>query len=129
MNSYRRCRRALLLVVPLAACSVFPDARRPPSVIESMDVEYAFAPGAPRAIEVPASNAEITVLELAVEPAPHGERFERGHRYLLLPLDCKEAKVRCRVQRWAGEQPADLTAPYAELFPGARRISVIDEPR
>ena len=124
-------RRTLpsLLALATGACSVFPTASKPPSVIETVQVEYSFAADASRAIEVPASNAELTVLELRVEPAPRGERFERGHRILLLPFDCRQASLHCRVQRWSSGEPLDLVArPRADLFPDATSVRVVDEP-
>jgi hypothetical protein len=123
------CPLGAMTLLAAAACSVFPLAQKPPSVVEAMHVEYTFAPGAPRTIRVPASDADLTVLELVVEPAPRGERFERGHRILLLPLDCERADLRCRVQRWANGVATDLAAPLRpELFPGAQRVRFLDQP-
>lgn len=119
----RSTLRALGLLLPCAACSVFPAAERPPSVVRDLQAEFNFAPGALRAIEVPASAADLTVLHLHVEPAPVAERFERGHRILLLPADCASACVRCRVQHWEPEVDA---APSRVLFPGA--CAVRNEP-
>ncbi|MEZ5963476.1 MAG: hypothetical protein R3F56_06485 [Planctomycetota bacterium] len=111
-----------------AGCSVFPAASKPPSVVESVHAEYDFAAGAPRAIEVPASGEDLTVLELVVEPPPRGERFERGRRILLLPSDCERADLRCRMQRWAHGDEADLTVPAGtDLFPGARSVRFVDQ--
>lgn len=113
-----------------AGCSVFPAASMPPSVVEAVHAEYAFSPGAPRIIEVPASGDDMTVLELAVEPAPRGERFERGHRIFILPYDCERADLRCRVRRWARGSEADLLAPASSaLFPGAANVRFLDEPQ
>lgn len=119
---------AAIVLVAASACSVFPAARKTPSVVEAVHVEYAFRPGSPRMIQVPASDEDLTVLELVVEPSPRGERFERGHRILLLPYDCERAELRCRVQRWASQQSEDLVAPPLELFPGARSVRFLDEP-
>jgi hypothetical protein len=95
-----------------------------------MQVEYSFTADAPRAIEVPASGPEMTVLELDVVPAPRGERFEQGHRILLLPFDCEHARLRCRLQRWSSSRSFDLTArPRPDLFPGARSVQIVDEPK
>ena len=124
-----RCLRVVALALTTSACSVFPAATKTPSVFEAALVEYTFATDAPRAIEVPASTPEITVLELTVQPAPRGERFERGHRILLLPFDCEHAILRCRVQRWSSAEPLDLAArPRAGLFPGAASVRFVDEP-
>jgi hypothetical protein len=122
--------RALLSALPLAivACSVFPNADRPPSVVESMQVEYAFTADSPRTIQVPASCDELTVLDLAVEPSPRGERFERGHRILLLPVDCQHARLHCRVLRWSGNEPRAMRARQTDLFPGAHSVRFLDEP-
>jgi hypothetical protein len=120
-----------LVFLPLvaSACSVFPSARKTQSVIESVQAEYEFGVGTPRAIEVPASSDAITILELEVQPAPRGERFERGHRILLLPHDCARASLRCRVQLWSNGEPLDLSAhPSGDLFPGAASVRFGDEP-
>ncbi len=112
----------------LAACSEFPTAERPASVVESMVADFAFSVGALRAIEVPASGADLTVLHLHVEPAPVAERFERGHRILLLPAHCTAASVRCRLQRWARAGEPEFNAPpVRELFPGAVAVRFLDE--
>jgi len=124
--------RAAFLTATLlgGACSVFPTASKPASVVEAVRVEYAFASDAPRTIEVPASGTDVTVLELVVEPAPRGERFEGGHRILLLPHDCERAHLHCRVRRWARPDADPLeSGASADLFPGARSVSFLDEPQ
>ena len=128
-----RATRRLAGACPLllaAACSVFPAATKPPSVVEAVHAEYSFGADGPRTIEVPASDSDVTVLELVVEPAPRGERFERGRRILLLPFDCERANLRCRVQRWARSGDDDLVAPPGvDLFPGASSVRFVDEPQ
>ena len=115
------------LALGLTACSVFPAALKRPSVVESMQVEYAFATDAPRAIEVPSSSDALTVLELDVRPAPRGERFAHGHRILLLPFGCEHARLRCRVQHWSCGELDLVARPSAELFPGATSVRFVDE--
>lgn len=118
----------LLLPLGLTACSVFPAARKRPSVVESMQVEYAFSADAPRAIEVPSSSDAMTILELDVQPTPRGERFARGHRILLLPFGCEHARLRCRVQHWSSGELDLVARPRADLFPGATSVRFVDEP-
>lgn len=119
----------LTLALTPIGCSVFPTASKPSSVVESVHAEYTFAPDAPRMIEVPASDDDLTVLELIVDPAPRGERFERGHRILLLPFDCERADLRCRVQRWANGAEDAFVPTGLDLFPGARSVRFVDEPQ
>jgi hypothetical protein len=113
----------------LASCSVFPAPVMPPSVIEAVEVDYVFAPGVARAIEVPASTERLTVLELHVQPAVRGERFENGRRLLLLPDGSERARLRCRLRHWSAPGRADLGAPALPLFPGARQVRYLDESR
>jgi hypothetical protein len=108
---------------------VFPSAGIPPSVIEAVEVDYVFAPGAARAIEVPASTDRLTVLELHVQPEVRGERFENGRRLLLLPAASEGARLRCRLRHWSLPENPDLGSRSPPLFPGARQVRYLDESR
>ncbi len=124
----RRRKSACLLACLLGACSTFPDRALPPSVIESIEVDYAFPPNGARAIEIPASSDSLTVLELHVDPPPRGERFDNGRRILLLPDGIEHASLRCRLQHWATGAVHDPDRPPSSLFPGAHAVRYRDDP-
>ena len=124
-----RSRSGLLLAGSLlAACSVFPERAPPPSVIETIEVDYAFAAGSPRSIQIPASSNALTVMELHVDPPARGERFEDGLRWLLLPDGIDHASLRCRLQHWVTGDAHDPSQPPGHrLFPGAQAVRYPDD--
>ena len=125
-----RLRLATCLgAVLIGACSAFPDRAFPPSVIESIEVDYAFPPNRARTIEIPASSERLTVLELHVDPPPRGERFDGGRRFLLLPDGIEHASLRCRLQHWVTGVAHDPSrSPGRSLFPGAQAVRYHDDP-
>lgn len=124
-----RSRSGVLLAgCLLAACSVFPERAPPPSVIETIEVDYAFAAGSPRSIQIPASSDTLTVIELQVDPPPRGERFEGGVRWLLLPEGIDHCSLRCRLQHWDTGNVHDPSQPPGHrLFPGAHAVRYPDD--
>ena len=123
-----RARSGLLLAgALLAACSVFPERTPPPSVIETVEVDYAFAVGSSRSIQIPSSSDSLTVMELRVEPPARGERFEGGRRWLLLPEGIDHALLRCRLQHWVTGVHDPSQPPGHRLFPGAHAVRYPDD--
>jgi hypothetical protein len=82
---------------------------------------YHFVPGAAVPIEVPASDAWLTVESLRSEPATR-ERFLPDGRRLLVPApETAELRIycRCRIYRRSG---AAAAPDPASLFPGAVQV-------
>lgn len=88
----------------------------PPFADHELEVRWAAQP-APRSVRVPASDDAVTVYALEVTPAPLGESFENGARFLLLPART-EVTAHCRLRAW----DADPGFRPASLFPGAASV-------
>ena len=103
-----------------AACSTVPERRWPPRLVGEIEVIHE----AGGAIEVPASDAEFTVLELVADPPPLAERFDGDRRIWVLPEG--GASILCRYRVFG--DPARRRDPFADApraddrFPGARVV-------
>jgi hypothetical protein len=106
-----------MLAAFAGACSTVPPDVYPPS--EERHVQAAFTGRGGGEVEVPASTANLTVLELESVPAAAGERFADGRRHLAVPRDCPRFVVRVRYRAYAvqGRIP-----PPRELFPDATEL-------
>ena len=108
----------------LAACSVVPDASYPP--FDEHHFAADFVVPADGRLPFPASSRCLTIQELHVSPAPHGEQFgEQGERWLLYAAGTA-VHVRGRVRAYAG---VDGHRPgVAELLPGAKHLQRLEGP-
>ena len=107
---------AMLLpgVAFLAACSTVPSREWPPLVEGEVAVDYRVPTD--QLVEVPVSSPEFVLLSLQVDPAPVGERWRSGRRFLQAPDGCEHLTVRCRYRAYdAPSGPIDV----ARLFPGS----------
>lgn len=99
-----------------AACSTVPSREWPP--FDQRTVRATFrTDGAP--IELPASSADLTVIELVIEPAPAAEQWVGGRRRVVPPAGCSELHVRCVYRAYARD--GALPSPQ-QVFVGATAV-------
>ena len=102
-----------------------PEPVHPPHRDFEVTVEYDFADGQPRPIQVPSSNEEIMVLELSTQPKEVNERFVGGHRLLTAPNGTRRLRLHCRYRIFGIDDAPPAGDPRApeSLFPGADRLA------
>jgi hypothetical protein len=103
-----------------AACSTVPPGEYPP--YEERHVQATFLGRGGAEVQVPASAADLTVLELACEPAAASEHFAAGRRHLVVPDGCQRFVVRMRYRAYAA---AGRIATPRELFPDAAELGLL----
>jgi hypothetical protein len=115
---------AVAAAATLAACSVLPPASYPAFVDHAVAAEFVVPDGG--RLRLPATTADLVVLELRAAPPPQRELFGRdGERWFVYPAGTS-VRVCCRFRSYAAAGAAPLT-PGAVL-PDAHRIDPLEAP-
>ena len=112
-----------LLWLAAVACSTLPPAVRPASLTLEVEVRYEIPGGQPDPIELPMSDAYLTVLEMVTDPPDLTETYRERRRFLHPPDGPVTVLIRCHYRIYS-EPGADFRGA-AELFPGATAIRVL----
>lgn len=116
---------ASLLALSLTACSTLPARGQRPAVEFAVAATYRFSEQPPPAIQVPASNSELMILELTTEPEGLQEFFQGNKRFLILPDDCRLLRLHCRYLIYGHQGNSGGLSDPARLFPGASTLTIL----
>ena len=118
---------ALALTLAATSCSIVPNGGYPDSRELDVVVRYDLEALPQSTISLPQSNANLTILDLEVDPPDVRETFVGGRRVLIPAAGTRALQLRCRYRVW--QEPAADGAPRPfpsprTLFPEATEIRV-----